>query len=327
MNAVIEINKIGQTVNFDPLDGFIGAIALANGFEVGGSTEKNRMAIHAGLCRRDSGNGGSFDAGMTITAVNAVIADVMLMAELHRLLSGNILPRHIGRARHGEHSHERHSDQKKRRKHTESRDEIRTAMKNLGHVFSALYGGTLRKGAVVRASHELTGQCKTRAVLDAIVSNKTFWIATSASGCSQTLSGNFLYRTCGTFKSFKQFLRLLVSTGMMNEVKANRSLSVRTSLLLMHQSTVRSLMQERIEKFKHFFTNIFDEGICQGQGRGILEIPSAALIASEPTLFRVAPASRGSAARRWGVVQLVGHLTVNEDGEGSNPSAPAKFPL
>jgi hypothetical protein len=25
------------------------------------------------------------------------------------------------------------------------------------------------------------------------------------------------------------------------------------------------------------------------------------------------------------VVQLVGHLTVNEDGEGSNPSAPAKF--
>jgi hypothetical protein len=38
----------------------------------------------------------------------------------------------------------------------------------------------------------------------------------------------------------------------------------------------------------------------------------------------------GSAAkiglrRCWGVVQLVGHLTVNEAGEGSNPSAPAKF--
>src|SRR5256885_14111484 len=28
---------------------------------------------------------------------------------------------------------------------------------------------------------------------------------------------------------------------------------------------------------------------------------------------------------RWGVVQLVGHLTVNEDGEGSNPSPPPKF--
>ena len=32
------------------------------------------------------------------------------------------------------------------------------------------------------------------------------------------------------------------------------------------------------------------------------------------------------AIARWGVVQLVGHLTVNEDGEGSNPSAPANSP-
>jgi hypothetical protein len=31
-------------------------------------------------------------------------------------------------------------------------------------------------------------------------------------------------------------------------------------------------------------------------------------------------------ALNWGVVQLVGHLTVNEDGEGSNPSAPATLP-
>jgi hypothetical protein len=35
----------------------------------------------------------------------------------------------------------------------------------------------------------------------------------------------------------------------------------------------------------------------------------------------------GAAGTRWGVVQLVGHLTVNEDGEGSNPSAPANFPF
>ena len=27
----------------------------------------------------------------------------------------------------------------------------------------------------------------------------------------------------------------------------------------------------------------------------------------------------------WGVVQLVGHLTVNEDGVGSSPTAPAKL--
>ena len=43
------------------------------------------------------------------------------------------------------------------------------------------------------------------------------------------------------------------------------------------------------------------------------------------TAFRAAFSSRAIA--RWGVVQLVGHLTVNEDGEGSNPSAPANFSL
>ena len=35
MNAVIEIDKIGQAMNFDPLNRFITAIALANGLEVG----------------------------------------------------------------------------------------------------------------------------------------------------------------------------------------------------------------------------------------------------------------------------------------------------
>jgi hypothetical protein len=31
-------------------------------------------------------------------------------------------------------------------------------------------------------------------------------------------------------------------------------------------------------------------------------------------------------AVRWGVVQPVGHRTVNADGGGSNPPAPAKLP-
>ncbi len=111
MNAVIEIDEIGQTMNFDPLDGFIAAIALANGLEVRRRVEENRMAVHAGLRRRNTGHGGSFDAGMTVAAVNTVIADVMFMAELHRLLPGNVLARQIGRARHGEDGYKRQSDQ------------------------------------------------------------------------------------------------------------------------------------------------------------------------------------------------------------------------
>src|SRR5216684_4986051 len=37
------------------------------------------------------------------------------------------------------------------------------------------------------------------------------------------------------------------------------------------------------------------------------------------------PDAVGVDKRRWGVVQPVGHLTVNEDGGGSNPPAPANF--
>jgi hypothetical protein len=39
----------------------------------------------------------------------------------------------------------------------------------------------------------------------------------------------------------------------------------------------------------------------------------------------VSPCLHANMKKKWGVVQLVGHLTVNEDGEGSNPSAPAKI--
>src|SRR5260370_2037427 len=100
MNAVIEINEIGQAMNFDPLDGLVAAIALANGLEVRRSVEENRMAIHAGLRRRDTGHGGSFDAGMAVAAVDAVIADVVFMAELHWLLTGGVLPRQVTPACH-----------------------------------------------------------------------------------------------------------------------------------------------------------------------------------------------------------------------------------
>src|SRR5260370_11799569 len=111
MNAVIEIYEIGQAMNFNPLNRFIAAIALANGLKVCRSVEENRMAIHAGLCRRNAGDGGSFHSGMTVTAVDAVIADEMFVAELHGLLTRNILPRHVGRARYRQNGHKRQSDQ------------------------------------------------------------------------------------------------------------------------------------------------------------------------------------------------------------------------
>ena len=53
------------------------------------------MAVHAGFRRRDTSNGGSLDGGMTVAAVEPVIADVVFVAELHRLRAHNILVRRV----------------------------------------------------------------------------------------------------------------------------------------------------------------------------------------------------------------------------------------
>jgi hypothetical protein len=52
-----------------------------------------------------------------------------------------------------------------------------------------------------------------------------------------------------------------------------------------------------------------------------------AYLLRDPLVAAAEGSQRAVDERRWGVVQPVGHLTVNEDGEGSNPSAPAKFSL
>ena len=59
--------------------------------------------------------------------------------------------------------------------------------------------------------------------------------------------------------------------------------------------------------------------LVDGLQHAILEFSYAASAAES----NGSGSSRAADKRRWGVVQPVGHLTVNEDGEGSNPSAPA----
>jgi hypothetical protein len=138
MNAVIEIDEIRQPVNLHPLDGLVGAIALPHGLEVISVVEEHRVAVHAGLCGGDTRDGRGFYARVTVSAVDAIVADVVFVAELHRLLARDILIRGIGRASDPQHSRECEPSQKYSGEHTESRDEIRAAVKNLGHVIVAL---------------------------------------------------------------------------------------------------------------------------------------------------------------------------------------------
>ena len=86
MDAVVEVNVIRQIVNADPFEGPAGLPALTHRLKDRRVFPNLRMARHANLRRRNAGEGGAFDRGVAVTAINSEAADMMLMAERHRLL-------------------------------------------------------------------------------------------------------------------------------------------------------------------------------------------------------------------------------------------------
>jgi hypothetical protein len=124
--------------------------------------------------------------------------------------------------------------------------------------------------------------------------------------------------------STKSSASLFGATGTTNAVKAQGSLS--RGLPSPHNYALsRDVMLERMEKLKHFFISFLTKALAKSRSwylRGTL----CRSFAAEPTYKMNVPGMLGGINGRWGVVQLVGHLTVNEDGEGSNPSAPANSP-
>ena len=118
------------------------------------------MAIHAGLGGGYARDRGSFHGSMAVAAVDSVISDVMLVAKLHGLCTRNVLVRRIGRARQPQNADEPQPNQKKSREQTKSRNEIGTAMKNLGHVSVALWRKSLREGPKAwRLRYVMAGKC------------------------------------------------------------------------------------------------------------------------------------------------------------------------
>src|SRR6266581_4393492 len=85
MDAVIEVDKIGQVMDSDPGERCIGAQAGTHGLEHGTLSPDLGVAVHTGLRRRNASHRGFLHKGVTVAAVDAETADVMLMAEGHRL--------------------------------------------------------------------------------------------------------------------------------------------------------------------------------------------------------------------------------------------------
>lgn len=178
MNTVVKVRKIAEAMDLHPLDRFAGSIALAHRLQIADVIEQSRVAVHTGFRGRDAGGSGILNGSMTIAAVNAIVAHMMFVAELHRLLAENILPRKIWRASERQDSRKRQSRQENRGKQAETGDKIRAAVKNLGHIRVALWRAPPFRGAATGRLHHQPLGAQARSVIDAIVSIKTFGNAT-----------------------------------------------------------------------------------------------------------------------------------------------------
>jgi len=93
VDAVIEKNEIGSLVDSLPVEGLTCGETFADWREHWRIGPQLRMATHAGVGWRNSGEGGRFNGVMAISAVDAEAADVMLVTEWDLLDAWNI---HIG---------------------------------------------------------------------------------------------------------------------------------------------------------------------------------------------------------------------------------------
>ena len=87
VNAVIEVGVVWQVVYPDPLDGFIVPETGADWFEIGALSPDLLVTTHARFSCRQTRARSGFNSGVTVAAVKAVIANMVLMTKLDRLLS------------------------------------------------------------------------------------------------------------------------------------------------------------------------------------------------------------------------------------------------
>lgn len=94
------------------------------------------MAVHAGLGRRDAGISQLLDGRMTVTAVDAVISDVMFVTELNRLFARKISLSVVRGPVEFEQKPDDYCDEENRAEDANFRDKVCTSMKDLTHRFA-----------------------------------------------------------------------------------------------------------------------------------------------------------------------------------------------
>src|ERR1022692_1288798 len=133
VNTVIEIDKIGDLVYAIPFNRAVAAETGAHRLERRRIGPNLGMASHAGLGRRNPREGGGFHRRVAEAAIDAQSADVMLVAERHRLFLGHVDLRVKSRAnQQGRNSSQTGKDEH-RSEDTNLGESIRAAMKYLRH--------------------------------------------------------------------------------------------------------------------------------------------------------------------------------------------------
>src|SRR5579885_1848364 len=130
---VPEVNKIRQIVNASPSNRNTSSIAFANRRQILVVHKELRMAVHTGLCRGNSSQGGILDRRMAVTTIDSIVRYMVLMAELNGLLPRHIGPCNVRRSLNFGGYPGESGDNKDRSENTDSGDRIGTAMEYLRH--------------------------------------------------------------------------------------------------------------------------------------------------------------------------------------------------
>src|SRR6185436_12786972 len=133
MNAVIEIHKIRQIVHPHPFDGLSGTETGAHRLERRAGVPDLRMAVHAGLGGRNVGEARFLYSRVTVQAIDSEPADMVLMAELHRLHPRLIDAGGIAGAAQLRKGPRQKTNNEDRAEYRNSGERIGTAVKDLGH--------------------------------------------------------------------------------------------------------------------------------------------------------------------------------------------------
>src|SRR6185436_12477171 len=133
VDAVVEVHEIGQVVDPRPLERAVFTETGANRLEDRGVGPDPRVAVHAGLGRRNIGERRLLHRRMTVAAVDAHGADVMRMAELHGLIAGQALAGHVAGPRDRDYDPAEEGDKDQQTQDAQPGIDIRGAGKYLTH--------------------------------------------------------------------------------------------------------------------------------------------------------------------------------------------------